>query len=214
MQRLATDDETKLIARSQSGDVDAFNQLITCYQQSVYRTAYRIVGDPDVAADVTQDTFVAAFRNIRTYRNTASFRAWLLRIGSNMACDYWRRIQRHPVESLDGLADEDSSHAVDFLSTLAATDIESDPEAYSLTKELRELLQQAIQQLPLDQRTAVVLCDIEGLSYEEIATATQTSLGTIRSRISRGRARLRDYLYHHKELLPRNYRLSSSEQDH
>lgn len=214
MQQLATDDEMKLIARSQRGDVSAFNQLILCYQQSVYRTAYRIVGDPDVAADVTQDTFVAAFRNIRTYRNNASFRAWLLRIGSNMACDYWRRTQRHPIESLDGLADEDgshSAHSVDFLGTLAATDIESDPEAYSLTKELQELLQNGIQQLPLDQRTAVVLCDIEGLSYEEIATATQTSLGTVRSRISRGRARLRDYLYRNKELLPRNYRLSSSE---
>jgi RNA polymerase sigma-70 factor (ECF subfamily) len=211
MQQLATDDEIKLIARSQSGDVSAFNQLILCYQQSVYRTAYRIVGDPDVAADVTQDTFVAAFRNIRTYRNNASFRAWLLRIGSNMACDYWRRTQRHPVESLDGLADEDGSYAVGFLSTLAATDTESDPEAYSLTKELQELLQSGIQQLPLDQRTAIVLCDIEGLSYDEIATATQTSLGTVRSRISRGRARLRDYLYRNKELLPRNYRLSSSE---
>jgi RNA polymerase sigma-70 factor, ECF subfamily len=211
MQQLASDDEMKLIARSQRGDVGAFNQLILCYQQSVYRTAYRIVGDPDVAADVTQDTFVAAFRNIRTYRNNASFRAWLLRIGSNMACDYWRRTQRHPVESLDGLADEDSPHSVGFLSTLAATDTESDPEAYSLSKELQELLQSGIQQLPLDQRTAVVLCDIEGLAYEEIATATQTSLGTVRSRISRGRARLRDYLYRNKELLPRNYRLSSSE---
>lgn len=211
MQQLATDDETKLIARSQRGDVSAFNQLILYYQQSVYRTAYRIVGDPDVAADVTQDAFVAAFRNIRSYRNNASFRAWLLRIGSNMACDYWRRTQRHPVESLDGLADEDGSHSVGFLSTLAATDTESNPEAFSLTKELQELLQSGIQQLPLDQRTAVVLCDIEGLSYEEIAAATQTSLGTVRSRISRGRARLRDYLYRNKELLPRNYRLSSSE---
>jgi RNA polymerase sigma-70 factor (ECF subfamily) len=214
MQRLATDDETELIVRSQRGDVIAFNQLILYYQQSVYRTAYRIVGDPDVAADVTQDAFIAAFRNIHTYRNNASFRAWLLRIGSNMACDYWRRTQRHPVESLDGLADEDDSHSVSFLNTLATTDAESDPEAYSLTKELQELLQQGIQQLPLDQRTALVLCDIEGLSYEEIATATQTSLGTVRSRISRGRARLRDYLYRNRELLPRNYRLSNSEQDH
>jgi RNA polymerase sigma-70 factor (ECF subfamily) len=214
MQRLATDDEAKLIARSQSGDVEAFNQLIVCYQQSVYRTAYRIVGDPDIAADVTQDTFIAAFRNIRIYRNNASFRAWLLRIGSNMACDYWRRMQRHPVESLDGLANEESPHAVSFLSTLAVTDRESDPEAYSLTRELQDLLQQSIQQLPLDQRTAIVLCDIEGLSYEEIASATQTSLGTVRSRISRGRARLREYLYRKKELLPRNYRIPSSEQDH
>ncbi len=205
------DDEAQLIARSQGGDVPAFNQLIARYQQSVYRTVYRIVGNPDVAADVTQDAFVAAFRNIRTYRGGASLRAWLLRIGSNMACDYWRRTQRRPVESLDSLVDEDEARSPGFLSTLAVSDTASNPEAYSLTKELQELLQNGIQQLPLDQRTAVILCDIEGLSYEEIAAATQTSLGTIRSRISRGRARLRAYLYRNRELLPRNYRLSNSD---
>jgi RNA polymerase sigma-70 factor (ECF subfamily) len=77
-----------------------------------------------------------------------------------------------------------------------------------LTQELQSAIQQGLEQLPLDQRVAVVLCDIEGLSYEEIADSTQTSLGTVRSRISRGRSRLRAYLNQHAELLPRNYRLT------
>jgi RNA polymerase sigma-70 factor (ECF subfamily) len=76
-----------------------------------------------------------------------------------------------------------------------------------LNRELKELLQKGLQELPLDQRVVVILCDVQGLSYEEIAASTQTSLGTVRSRISRGRKRLRDYLYQHRELLPRNYRL-------
>lgn len=213
MHQPGQDEEARLIARSQRGDVNAFNQLILCYQQNVYGTAYRIVGDPDVAADVTQDAFLAAFRNIQSYRGGSSFRAWLLRISSNLACDHWRRTQRHPAESLDILTDEDEPRSAGFLSAFVTNTAEDNPEAHLLSKELQELLQRGIQQLPLEQRTAVVLCDIEGLSYEEVAAATQTTLGTVRSRISRGRARLRDYLYRYRELLPRDYRLSNSDKD-
>lgn len=210
MGQIGQDDEAKLIARSQRGDVDAFNQLILTYQQNVYSTVYRIVGDYDTAADVTQDAFISAFRHIQSYRGNSSFRAWLLRIGSNMACDHWRRTRRHPVESLDTDSEDEEQYSAGFLNTLVAPGTEGNPEESLLAQELQELLQNGLQQLPLDQRTAVILCDIEGLSYEEVAAATQTTLGTVRSRISRGRARLRDYLYRHRELLPRNYRLSGS----
>jgi RNA polymerase sigma-70 factor (ECF subfamily) len=210
MSQRAQDDEVTLIARSQRGDVDAFNQLILQYQQQVYSTVYRIVGNADIAADITQDAFLSAFRHIKTFRGSSSLRAWLLRIGSNMACDHWRRTQRHPVESLDNDAEDDEQYSAGFLNTLATTAIVDNPEANLLTQELQELLQSGLQELPLDQRTAVVLCDIEGLSYDEVAATTQTTLGTVRSRISRARARLRDYLYRHRELLPRNYRLSGS----
>ena len=77
-----------------------------------------------------------------------------------------------------------------------------------LTQELQDIIQQGLEKLPLDQRVAIVLCDVQGLSYEEVADSTQTSIGTVRSRISRGRARLRSYLEQHQELLPRNYRLT------
>lgn len=203
------DDEEQLIASSQSGDIDAFNQLVLHYQQSAYGVAYRMLGDTDTAADITQDAFIAAFRNIQSFRPGSSFRAWLLRIASNMACDHWRRSQRRPQESLDALADEDELHSVEDLGALVAAGQDTNPEEFVLNQELQEVIQRGLATLPLEQREAVVLCDIEGLTYEEIATATDTSLGTVRSRIARGRARLRNYLYKHRELLPRNYRSST-----
>jgi RNA polymerase sigma-70 factor (ECF subfamily) len=168
-----------------------------------------MLGDRDTAADVTQDTFIAAFRAIQSFRGGSSFRAWLLRIASNQAYDYWRRVNRHPQDSLDTLMDEDEPHEAGALSALIATGHAANPEEYLLNQELQDLIQKGILELPLDQRVAVILCDIQGLSYEEIASSTQTSLGTVRSRIARGRQRLRDYLYRYRELLPGNYRLLS-----
>jgi RNA polymerase sigma-70 factor (ECF subfamily) len=201
------EDETQLINLSQKGDVNAFNQLVLKYQQTTYNVALRMLGDRDIAADVTQDTFMAAFRAIQSFRGGSSFRAWLLRIASNQACDYWRRANRHQHDSLDTIMDEDEPHNANVLNTLVATDQAANPEEVLLNHELQEVLQKGIEKLPLDQRVALILCDVEGLSYEEIATSTQTSLGTVRSRIARGRKRLRDYLYEHRELLPRSYRL-------
>jgi RNA polymerase sigma-70 factor (ECF subfamily) len=210
MAKQMRDDEEQLIARSQHGDVNAFNELILNYQQSTYSVVCRMIGDADIAADVTQDAFIAAFRAIQSFHAGSSFRAWLLRIASNLACDHWRRTRRHPLESLDTLADEDEPHATSDLSALVETGPEANPEEYLLSQELQELIQQGLQALPLDQRVAVVLCDIEGLSYEEISISTQSNLGTVRSRIARGRARLRLYLEQYRELLPRNYRLPSN----
>jgi RNA polymerase sigma-70 factor (ECF subfamily) len=212
MNKLAHDEEEQLIVRSQQGEVSAFNQLVLHYQQLLYSTVFRLLGDPESAADVTQDAFLAAFRAINTYHGPASFRAWLLRIGSNMACDHWRRVQRRPASSLEAML-EDDEHYTRIESeenNLTASRIDENPEQTLLSKELHDLIQQGISQLPLEQRTAIVLCDVQGLSYEEIAQVTETSLGTIRSRISRGRTRLRDYLRDHEELLPRAYRLSTN----
>ncbi len=207
MREPVRDDEILLITRSQNGDVNAFNQLVLKYQQTTYNVVLRMVGDHDAAADVTQDTFLAAFRAIQSFRGGPSFRAWLLRIASNQACDFWRRTHRHPQDSLDTIMDEDEAHDTDLLSALVATEQATNPEEFLLNRELQELIQRGLQELPLDQRVVVILCDVQGLSYEEIAASTQTSLGTVRSRISRGRKRLRDYLFQHRELLPRSYRL-------
>jgi len=209
MAELVREDEVQLIARSQLGDVDAFNQLVLNYQQSTYGVVFRMLGDRDVAADVTQDVFIAAFRGIQSFRGGSSFRAWLMRIASNAACDYWRRTQRHPTESLDVDTEEDDGHAASILNSAVAMGKEVNPEEYLLNRELQGLIQRGLQELPLDQRVAVVLCDIQGLSYEEIATTTQATIGTVRSRIARGRARLRSYLNKYRELLPRGYRLST-----
>jgi len=213
MSKLARDDEENLIASSQQGDVQAFNQLVLRYQPIPFGAVFRLLGDYDTAADVTQDAFLAAYRGIATYRGGSSFRAWLLRIGSNMACDYWRRVQRHPSDSLDALTDVDEPQSAEVLNALATSNTEDNPEERLLSQELQELIQRGIQRLPLDQRVAIVLCDIEGLSYEEVAAATQTTLGTVRSRIARGREKLRTYLYQYRELLPRDYRLSTKTSD-
>jgi RNA polymerase sigma-70 factor (ECF subfamily) len=186
MDKLARDDEAELIARSQHGDVEAFNLLIEQYQRIMYGTVLRLLGDQDVAADVTQDAFIAAFRAIRTYRGGASFRAWLLRIGSNLACDHWRRVQRHPTTSLEMLTNDDDARTNSPLDTLAMVGPESNPEEHVLTLELHDVIQRGLEQLPLEQRTVIILCDIQGLSYEEAAQAIPTNLGTIRSRLSRG----------------------------
>ncbi len=211
MRESARNDEEQLIMRSQHGDMQAFNLLVQHYQQTLYSVVFRMLGNPEVAADVTQDAFIAALRGIQSYRGGSSFRAWLLRIGTNQACDYWRRTQRRSAESLDAIVEEDDAHAPDLLSFLASTDRASNPEEVLLTRELQQAIQQGLQQLPLEQRVAVVLCDIQGLSYEEIAATTQTTMGTIRSRIARGRARLRKYLSQHAELLPNRYRHSKED---
>ncbi|HEY7347699.1 MAG TPA: sigma-70 family RNA polymerase sigma factor [Ktedonobacterales bacterium] len=199
------DAEALFIARSRRGDTAAFDQLILLHQQAVYTLAYRMLGDPDNAADVTQEALFSAYRAIASFRG-GSFRSWLLRIASNACCDYWRRSRRHPGDSLEALSGQSEGHDEGLAQQFAA-DERWNPETLALRVELQELIQEGLVYLPLEQRLAVILSDIQGLSYEEIASATGASLGTVKSRIARGRAQLRDYLQRHVELLPRNYRL-------
>lgn len=201
----STSEEALLIARSRRRDVAAFNQLILLHQQAVYTLCYRMVSDPESAADVTQESLLAAFRAIESFRG-GSFRSWLLRIASNACYDYWRRKQRRPAESLEALTDQPEGDS-EGLAQQFADDERWNPETMALRAELQTVIQIGLEQLPFEQRLAVVLSDIQGLSYEEIATTTHTTLGTVKSRIARGRAQLRDYLQRHAELLPRSYRL-------
>ncbi len=201
----STSEEALLIARSRHRDVAAFNQLILLHQQAVYTLCYRMLSDPESAADVTQDSLLAAFRAIESFRG-GSFRSWLLRIASNACYDHWRRKQRRPAESLEALTDQPEGSS-EGQAQQFADDERWNPETMALRAELQALIQIGLEQLPFEQRLAVVLSDVQGLSYEEIATATNTTLGTVKSRIARGRAQLRDYLQRHAELLPRGYRL-------
>ncbi len=199
------DVEALLVARSRRGDTAAFNQLILMYQQAVYTLTYRMIGDSETAADVTQEALFAAFRGIASFRG-GSFRAWLLRIASNACYDYWRRSRRRPSESLEALTEPGEGYD-EGLAQQFAGDERWNPETLALRTELQELIQSGLERLPLEQRVSVILSDIQGLSYEEIASVTSASLGTVKSRIARGRAQLRDYLQRHAELLPRSYRL-------
>ncbi|MBC7260226.1 MAG: sigma-70 family RNA polymerase sigma factor [Chloroflexi bacterium] len=192
-------DEQSLIAQAQRGDLHAFNQLVLAYQSTLYNVAYRILGDSDAAADATQDAFVSAYKAIARFRG-GSFKAWLLRIVTNACYDQLRVKQRRPTDSLDDMLVEPEHDAT-------LRDDSESPEDFVLRQELGAAIQQGLSVLPPDQRITLVLSDIEGLSYEEIAQATQVSLGTVKSRLSRARSKLRDYLLHNGELLPAAYRL-------
>jgi RNA polymerase sigma-70 factor (ECF subfamily) len=196
-------DEQALIASARKGDVRAFNQLVMLYQSMVYNGAYRILSDPDAASDATQDAFLSAFKAMGKFRG-GSFKAWLLRIVTNACYDQLRVKQRRPTSSLDDLPVE-SDHSP-YLHDPAEK-----PDEFVERQELNHMIQVAISTLPVEQRVVVVLSDVQGLSYREIAQATGLSLGTVKSRLSRGRAKLRDYLVQQRELLPTRYRLRGDE---
>ena len=195
-----------LIERSQRGDVTAFNCLVERYQEGAFALAFRMLGERESAADATQDAFLSAFRSVGNFRGT-SFKAWLFRIVSNACYDRWRAQKRRPTISLDSIMerDPDADVSAASLAHVAAED-PWDPERVALRAEVVDVLQTALLQVPVDQRLALVLSDVQGMTYEEIAEVMQTSLGTVKSRISRARGHMRDALRAHEELLPSAFR--------
>ena len=185
-------EDNRLVALSQEGDLAAFNALVERYQDQVYNLCRRMVGLREAAEDATQEAFLAAYRNIRRLRGP-SFRAWLMRIAANAATDELRRRQRRPQVSLEPPT-ADSEAALD------PPDPSAGPEEWALRHERARHIQAALLTLPADQRLAVILSDVQGLSYEEISEAMGSSLGTVKSRLSRGRARLRRHLVEQGEL--------------
>jgi len=194
-------DEPALIAAAQKGDLDSFNALVLHYQNQVYNLAYRILGDPASAADAAQEAFISAWRHIREFRG-GSCKSWLLRIVTNACYDELRRIKRRPTSSLESLYVEDPTPDAE----LPPSQMES-PEAFVQRRELNRTIQAGIAQLTPDQRITLVLYDVQGMSYAEIARITRTNLGTVKSRLARARARLRDLLLERGELGPSEYRL-------
>jgi RNA polymerase sigma-70 factor (ECF subfamily) len=183
-------DEAAVIARAASGDRIAFTQLMEHYQSACYGLAWRLLSDADQAADATQDAFIHAYRAIGSFRGGV-FRSWLLRITANASYDLMRRAQRRPSSPLP-----DPEEGAPELPDLGAVN----PVAEATKSELYRHLEVALARLPADQRTAVVLCDVYGMDYNEVAQMTQSALGTVKSRIHRGRLRLRELLAEHREL--------------
>jgi RNA polymerase sigma-70 factor (ECF subfamily) len=192
-------DEEALIVKAQRGDVQAFNRLVIIYQDAVYNVAYRVAGEPDLAADATQEAFISAFHNLGSYKG-GSFKAWLMRIVTNACYDEFRRRKRRPLSSLDEISEINESAPV-------LSSDELGPEDHQQQAELVAAIERCLHDLPDDQRVAAVLCDVEGYDYNEIAEIMSTSLGTVKSRISRARSKLRDCLQGMRELLPIEYRL-------
>ncbi len=192
-------DESALISAAQKGDLDSFNTLVLAYQHQVYNLAYRIMGEGASASDATQEAFISAWRHIGGFRG-GSWKSWLLRIATNACYDQLRYRGRRPANSLEEVA-EDPDYSPQLVNG------HERPEEHALRQELSDALQSGIQTLPADQRATLVLSDVQGFSYQEIADMTGVSLGTVKSRLSRARARLRDYLVTQQELLPAQYRL-------
>lgn len=197
-------DENALINAAQRGQVEAFNQLVLAYESLVYNITYRIMGEPEAAADATQEAFISAYRHLEQYRG-GSFKAWLLRIATNACYDELRRRKRRPAASLEALTVVDEGPDAD--STAQLTSREDLPETQVERGELAQAIQNCLNALPDDQRAVAVMCDVQALDYSEIAQALQLPLGTVKSRLSRARTRLRDCLQGVRELLPAEFRL-------
>lgn len=195
-------EEIVLIQNSQEGDLEAFNRLVLAYQDALFNTALRILGDEDMAADATQEAFVSAFRAIKSFRG-GSFKAWLLRTVTNACYDELRRLKRRPTTPLE--PDREDGDEIDSPRWLA--DPSLSPEQELEADELEHAIQHCLQALPVEFRSVVVLADIQGLDYKEVSSATRVPLGTIKSRLARARLRLRECLQDFWELLPSAFRL-------
>ena len=209
------------IGAAQQGDLDAFNHLVASYEQRIYNLCFRMLGEAEAAADATQDAFINAYKAVGRFRAPQgdvqgvvnSFRTWLYRIASNLCYDVLRSRKRRPTTSLDALISDSGEQEYEATGNFSlAHGLASDgPEGSALRSELSREIQRGLTMLPEDQRLALILCDIQGFSYDEIAVVTASSLGTVKSRISRARARMRDYLLGRGELLPSTFRHNSDE---
>jgi RNA polymerase sigma-70 factor (ECF subfamily) len=179
-----------LIERARSGDLDAFNDLVTLYQDSLFALVVRMVPDRDQAADCVQEAFFSAYRNLSSFRG-GSVKSWLNRICVNAAMDTQRARKRRPVQPYPEFDDE---------SWQPPAGEEADPERTAVHAERSQAIAVALTRITDDQRVAIVLYDIEGYDYSEIAEMTGVSLGTVKSRIHRGRLALRDILSARMEL--------------
>ncbi|MCC6301003.1 MAG: sigma-70 family RNA polymerase sigma factor [Anaerolineales bacterium] len=194
--------EPALITDAQHGNLDAFNTLVLHYQDSVFNTALRILGDEDQAADASQEAFISAFKSISSFRG-GSFKAWLMRTVTNACYDELRRQKRRPTTPLE--PDTDDGDEMDSPRWLA--DPNMTPAQQAEADEVEHAIQHCLDNLPLEFKTVVVMADIQGMDYTEVAAAIRVPLGTIKSRLARARLRLRECLQGFAELLPASYRL-------
>lgn len=173
-----------LVRRVQAGDQAAFNLLVLKYQRKVLRLVSRIVRDPSEVEDVVQEAFVKAYRALPQFRGESAFYTWLYRIAVNTAKNHLVSLGKQPIPMTDLTPDEDDTESFEARSVV--TDNQT-PESLLLSRQIAETVNQSIESLPAELRTAITLREIEGLSYEEIAEAMNCPIGTVRSRIFRAR---------------------------
>ncbi|MEO1166566.1 MAG: sigma-70 family RNA polymerase sigma factor [Chloroflexota bacterium] len=193
-----------LITSAQAGDVDAFNQVVLHFQDYVFTIAYRIMNDPQSASDMAQDAFLSAYRKLDTFKG-GSFKAWIARITTNTCYDELRKRKRRPQDYLEEMPGADM---YDEPPIPAAA---PDPEQEAQRADLNQAIQDCIGALNDHQRIVLVMSDVEGYAYQEIADSVNVSLGTVKSRLSRARTSIRRCLQAVQELLPAEFRLTGEE---
>ena len=186
-------EESRLIERAMGGDAASFNTLMEAHERRMYAVALRMCGNHEDAQDCLQEAMLRIYRAISGFKAQSSFSTWVYRITMNACLDELRKRKSRPNTSLDGLLDTGWS----------PVDGGESPEGHAMRREMRRVLQRCIGELPEDMRAAVVLRDVEGYSYEEIAGILEANVGTIKSRISRGRERLREKIGARPELFDR-----------
>ena len=169
---------------------ETFDEIFHRYQSMVFSLAFRLLGEREEALDVTQEVFLSVYRKLRHFRGASSLKTWIYRIAINHAsnrCRWWNRVRRRGTVSLDEHLSADDDRA--FSETLPAAG--DNPERALLMMERRREIERSLLRLPVRQRVAVIMRDVEGCSYEEIADLLKVSLGTVKSRIARGREELK-----------------------
>lgn len=182
--------EDKLISKAVSGDGAAFSELMTMHEKRMYAVALRMCGNREDAQDCLQDAMIRIYRSISGFKGQSSFGTWVYRITMNTCLDELRKRKSRQSASLDNLVE----------SGFSPTDGVNTPEKQAVNSEQRRVLNTAIQSLPEEMRSAIVLRDIQGFTYDEIAEMQDANIGTIKSRISRAREKLRQILRENAEL--------------
>jgi RNA polymerase sigma-70 factor (ECF subfamily) len=182
-------DEAELVSELQAGSETAFDWLVTHYHAPVYNLILSMLGDTSDAADGSQEVFLKAFRGIRKFRQGSSLKTWLYRIAIREALNHKRWFKRHLQKNVSIDAEPEDGHAAIEIEDLGATPFEQ-----LASREIQIAVHHALQEVPEVFRTAVILRDLEGLSYDEVAEVLECSVGTVKSRILRGRRALRQIL--------------------
>lgn len=183
-----------LVLACQRREPAAFEELVKRHQRTVYALLYQLAPEWQDTSDLAQEVFIRVWRSINNLRNPGSFRSWLTQIVTNLFYDELRkRPRRVPTISMDDTLEEGSDETADS-ATRDIADLSTLPDERILTRELTEAIREAMTKLPEQFRTAIVLREIEGLSYEEIALLTKTEMGTVKSRIARARLKLQELL--------------------
>jgi RNA polymerase sigma-70 factor (ECF subfamily) len=193
LQNITLDDHV-LVRQCKQGDSEAMGRLILKYQDRIYNTILKICANKDDAAELTQETFVKVIERINSFKGQSAFYTWLFRVAVNLTYNYCKRRVKLPTYSLENITGPEFGDSGAQLKTFLADESTIDPALIAQNREIGQIALAALSRLDEDHRVVIVLRDIEGMAYDEIAQTLQVELGTVKSRLSRARANLKSIL--------------------